>query len=156
MSDSDDGSEEGVMEKLIAAKLLPKPQGLRQRASCDCSVPVFAALAGVSEDEVRHDVPKASLGEVSVDEWVCWLEGKGFKVSKIKGCPGDAVPCAHLVAVQSQGGPFHWVYRDGDGDVLDPSPTFRYMPASDPRMRNLSIYGQKVLTLSIVERFSRL
>jgi hypothetical protein len=41
---------------------LPKPQMLRQESDRDCSVPVFAALAGVSETKVLKDLPHAALG----------------------------------------------------------------------------------------------
>jgi hypothetical protein len=130
---------------------LPKTQKLRQGSERDCSVPVFAALAGVSEDEVRRDLPKAALGQATVQQWIHWLERKGFEVLKRDGCPTDAVPCAHLVALHQPRSKqdFHWIYRDADGDVHDPSPVFEAMPADDPRMRNLSAYTEKVLTLSL-------
>ena len=130
---------------------LPKPQMLRQQAERDCSVPVFAAVAGVSEDNVRRDFPEAAVGGVSVLDWVHWLERQGFVVLNRSGCPDDVVPCVHLVATHEPRGPddFHWIYRDLDGDVHDPSPVFQFMPADDPRMRDLSVYAEKVLTLCV-------
>ena len=44
---------------------------------------------------------------------------------------------------------FHWVYRDEEGDVLDPNPVNQFMPADDPRMKQLDIYSEKILTLSV-------
>lgn len=129
----------------------PKAQKLRQESDRDCSVPVFASLAGVSEDEVRRDLPQAALGRVRYLEWIGWLEKRGAKVTLCEGCPSDIAPCAHLVATHQprDDGDFHWVYRDADGDVHDPSPSFAAMPADDPGMKNLSVYAQRVLTLSV-------
>jgi hypothetical protein len=114
-------------------------------------VPVFASLAGVSDDELLRDLPHAALGEVSVPEWISWLEKKDFEVLMRDGCPADIVPCAHLVALSPprdvRG--YHWVYRDADGDVHDPAPGFEAMPANDPRMKVLSLYAVKVLTISV-------
>ncbi len=130
---------------------LPKTQELQQESERGCSVPVFARLAGVSEDEVRRDLPEAELGQVSVAGWVAWLEKRGFKVLKRDGCPTDILPCAHLVGPDNprDARDFHWVYRDGDGDVHDPSSVPRAVPADDARMRNLDLYGRKELTLSV-------
>jgi len=131
---------------------LPKQQRLRQELERACSVPVFAVLAGVSEDKVCRDLPGAALGQVTVQEWISWLEKRSLRVLKRDGWPTDIVPCAHLVATRQPRDErdFHWVYRDADGDVHDPSPMFEAMPADDPRMRNLSLYAEKVLTLAIV------
>jgi hypothetical protein len=136
---------------------LPKPQKLRQGSERDCSVPVFAALAGVSEDQVRRDLPRSHSGQVSVLEWMTWLEKKGLPVLKRDGCPSDIVPCAHLVASHPPRDhtDFHWIYRDADGDVHDPSPVFEAMPADDPRMRDLSLYTQQVLTISVSNPLTR-
>lgn len=129
---------------------LPKPQRLLQRSDRDCGVCVFATLAGVSEEEVLADFPDADLGTVPVDGWRAWLESKGFAVSQRDGCPTDVVPCAHLVAnVLYTKEDAHWVFRDEDGDVHDPSPVAMHMPADDQRMRSLSFYAMKVLTLSV-------
>lgn len=130
---------------------LPKSQKLRQQSDRDCSVPVFAALAGVSEDEVRRDLPNAPLGEVNVSQWEYWLQEKGLRVQRRDGCPTDMVPCAHLVAESPPRAirDFHWIYRDADGDVHDPSPVFAAMPADDPRMKDLSVYAQQELTLCV-------
>lgn len=129
---------------------LPKPQRLHQKHNRDCGVCVFAELAGVSEEEVLADLPDAHLGTVTVDGWRAWLEGKGLKVSKSEGCPADNVPCAHLVAnALYTKEDAHWVFRDEDGDIHDPSPVAMYMPADDERMRSLSTYAIKILTLSV-------
>jgi hypothetical protein len=129
---------------------LPKPQGLHQRDERDCSVSVFAALTGLSEDQVRAEMPSAELGEVTVAEWMAWLESNGFTVTKHQGCPTDIGPCAHLVAQRPQSNrDFHWIYRDEEGDVFDPSPVFMFMPADDERMRSLSLYSVHVLTLTV-------
>ena len=128
---------------------LPKPQMLRQRFDRDCGAVVFARLAGVSYEELCNDLPEAHLGTVSVDGWMAWLAQRGFKVVKQQGCPDGIVPCAHLVAPVDHRDYCHWVYRDSDGDIHDPSPTCAAMPADDPRMRNLSLYECKVLTLSV-------
>jgi hypothetical protein len=130
---------------------LPKAQRLFQTSERDCSVPVFAALADVSEDEVCQDLPNVRLGEVSVEKWEAWLKTKGFDARRREGCSSDELPCAHLVALYDPRDErdFHWIYRDSDGDVHDPSPTFSAMPANDPRMRDLSCYHTKVLTISV-------
>jgi hypothetical protein len=129
---------------------LPKPQGLRQQGERDCSVPVFSALTGIPQDQIRTELPGAAEGKVSVEGWEVWLQKKWFKVTRHDGCPLDVLPCAHLVAsVMYSKDDAHWVYRDPDGDVHDPSPVSMYMPADDERMRNLSIYSIKILTLSI-------
>lgn len=125
---------------------LPKPQMLRQKRERDCSVPVFAALTGMSEDQIRTEVPGADDGKVSVDGWRDWLQKKGFTVTQREGCPSDVMPCVHLVA-SARGA--HWVYRDQDGDVHDPSLDVLHMPADDERMRSLSTFRTKVLTLSV-------
>jgi hypothetical protein len=107
----------------------------------------------VSEEEVLADLPEAYLGTVTVDGWRAWLESKGFTVTKREGCPADVVPCAHLVAnALYTKEDAHWVFRDEDGDVHDPSPVSMYMPADDERMRNLTIYAMKILTLSVERR----
>jgi hypothetical protein len=70
---------------------------------------------------------------------------------KRQGCSDDIVPCAHLVGPTNPRTTthFHWVFRDAEGDVNDPHPSVAAMPADDPRMRELSLYGTKVLTISI-------
>jgi hypothetical protein len=96
-------------------------------------------------------MPHAALGQVSVLEWMDWLEAQGLAALKRDGCPSDVVPCAHLVASHPPRDHthFHWIYRDADGDVHDPSPVFEAMPADDPRMKDLSSYHQQVLTISV-------
>lgn len=125
-----------------------KPQKLHQKHDRDCSVPVFAALTGLTEEEVLADLPNAALGLVTVDEWCEWLESKGFEVNKRDGCPDDIIPCAHLVAhVLEKADDPHWVFRDEDGDVHDPAEG--YVPANDERMRTLAFYSIKRLTLTV-------
>jgi hypothetical protein len=126
---------------------LPKPQRLCQRFERDCGVCVFAELAGVSREEILRDLPQAHLGTVSVDAWTEWLEKKGWAVLRQQECPDDIVPCAHLVGRSNTD--FHWIFRDAEGDVHDPSPVFTAMPADDPRMKSITFYPLKVLTLSI-------
>jgi hypothetical protein len=88
----------------------------------------------VSETKVLKDLPDAALGQVSVLEWMDWLEAQGLSALKRDGCPSDIVPCAHLVASHPPRDhtDFHWIYRDADGDVHDPSPVFEAMSADDP------------------------
>lgn len=125
---------------------LPKPQRLRQQFERDCGVCVFAELAGASRGELLQDLPEAHLG-VSVEGWTEWLaKKKGQVVLRQQGCPDDIVPCAHLVGLSDT--VFHWIYRDSDGDIHDPSPAFAAMPADDPRMKSI-LYPLKVLTLSV-------
>ena len=134
---------------------LPKQQKLRQETERGCSVPVFAALAGVSEDEVRRDLPDAELGLVDVVRWESWLATKGFKIQERDGGPADIAPCVHLVAPHRPRDKydFHWVYRDEEGDVHDPSPVYAALGADDPRMKSLSVYGGNVvLTISVSGR----
>lgn len=130
---------------------LPKQQRLQQTSDRDCSVPVFAALTGLSDDEIRRDLPNAALGQVSVSEWMAWLHEKGRNPLKRDGCLTDFLPCAHLVATHEprDRSDFHWIYRDSDGDVHDPSPVVAAMPADDPRMKNLTDYHHCELTLSV-------
>ncbi|WP_263355435.1 hypothetical protein [Acidicapsa acidisoli] len=129
---------------------LPKRQILIQETERGCSVPVFAQLAGISTNDLKRELPGAILGQVTVNEWIVWLEGKGFAVLKRDGCPVDIVPCVHLVAHSPQSElDFHWVYRDTEGDVHDPSPVSTCMGADDPRMRDLSFYETKQLTISV-------
>jgi hypothetical protein len=93
---------------------LPKPQMLRQKSERDCSVPVFASLVGITEEEVLRDIPEAALGQVTVDGWKIWLRGRDFDVLQRDGCPSDILPCAHLVSlpIPSSKEDFHWIYRD--------------------------------------------
>lgn len=129
---------------------LPKPQRLFQLFERDCGVCVFAELAEVSREELLQDLPLAHLGTVSVDGWTEWLERKGRVVLRRQECPDDIVPCAHLVGWCDTD--FHWIYRDAEGDLHDPSPVFTAMPADDPRMKSIAFYPLKVLTLSISRR----
>lgn len=110
---------------------------------------VFAALVGVSYEDVLRDLPDADVGTITVDGWKQWLNDKGYKANHLNGCPLDVFPCAHLVAPVDDRRYCHWIYRDELGDVHDPSPVFSAMPADDPRMKNLEMYQYKVLTLSI-------
>jgi hypothetical protein len=124
---------------------------LRQKTDRDCSVSVFAALTGIAEDNICRELPLAPEQGVSVDGWMAWLSQKGLNPLKREGCPDDIAPCAHLVGPISPQAltHFHWVYRDAEGDVHDPDPHNSAMADDDPRMRQLSIYGTKVLTISI-------
>ena len=123
---------------------------LAQRDARDCSVPVFARLAGIPEEQFRNEMPRAQIGQISVDELVAWLELKCFQVLKRPGCPDDLLPCAHLVGNMPQSlSDFHWIFRDADGDVHDPSPVFQFFPADDPRMRALNFYSERVLTITV-------
>src|SRR5579875_361717 len=129
---------------------LPKAQRLLQRGERDCGVFVFAELSGVPEQTIRDEMPGATLGEVSVQGWMTWLQEKGFQVTKREGCPNDIVPCAHLVANNPQSErDFHWVFRDADGDVHNPDPAFSCMSANDPRMRSLEFYDVHWLTITV-------
>lgn len=131
----------------------PRPQRPYQIARRDCGVTVFAVLTGISKDKVRQDLPEARLGKLTVDEWIRWLREKGLSVLRRDGCPADIVPCAHLVASDNPRDyeDTHWVYRDSEGDVYDPSKVYAFWPANDSRIRDLSIYGQKIVTLSVSE-----
>jgi hypothetical protein len=129
----------------------PKQQMLRQKTNHDCPVPVFSALTGILEDDICRELPLASEQGVTVDGWMDWLTKKGLGPLRRQGCPDDIVPCVHLVGPTNPQTPthFHWVYRDAEGDVHDPHPSVAAMPADDPLMRELSICGTKVLTISI-------
>ena len=89
---------------------LPKPQRLHQKQDRDCGVSVFAALAGVSEEELLAEVPGADRGTVTVNGWCAWLERKGFTVTKRKGCPAKffRVPISSQNVLQEADDP-HWV-----------------------------------------------
>jgi hypothetical protein len=128
---------------------LPKPQKLLQRQERDCGVVVFAELAGTSYEDVLTDLPGADLSPISVDAWERWIKSKGFLVQREQGCPESVLPCAHLVSPVDDNRFCHWVYRDTEGDVHDPSPRSIHFAADDPRMRNLSLYGFHLLTVSI-------
>jgi hypothetical protein len=136
---------------------LPKTQRLRQELERDCSVPVFAELTGVSSDEILRDFPHATIGRVTVEQWKAWLEKRGLTVVERDGCPSDIVPCVHLVATHEprDNTDFHWIYRDEDGDVHDPSPVSGAVPADDPTMRDLTYYRGKILTLSVLKSSAR-
>jgi hypothetical protein len=132
---------------------LPKLQRLCQRTERGCSVPVFAALAGIPEDQVLRELPGADEGKVRLDRWLAWLEEKGCKVLRRDGSETDILPCAHLVGQNPRDeSDFHWVYRDEDGDVHDPSPVSLAMPADHPWMRELSGYNTNVCTVSVTRR----
>jgi hypothetical protein len=132
---------------------LPKPQKLCQRTERGCAVPVFATLAAIPDEQVLNELPHASEGMVTFDRWLGWLEEKGYEVLRRDGCNTDILPCAHLVANSPQSEKdFHWVYRDEDGDVHDPSPVSLAMPADHPWMRGLSGYNTKVCTISVTRR----
>jgi hypothetical protein len=129
----------------------PKPQRLQQKAARDCSVPVFAELLRISEQQLCAELPLASEGKVSVDGWMTYLAEKGCEPEKRDDCRTDKLPCVHLVGPKTPRSreDFHWIYRDEDGDVHDPDPSFKAMPADDSRMRDLSVYGRTVLTISL-------
>jgi hypothetical protein len=131
----------------------PKLQKLCQKTERGCSVPVFATLAAIPEDQVLQELPAAAEGMVRLDRWIAWLEEKGCDVLWRNGCETDILPCAHLVAHNPRGeSDFHWIYRDEDGDVHDPSPSSLAMSADDPRMRDLSLYNTKACTISVKSR----
>jgi hypothetical protein len=127
----------------------PKQQMLRQFSDRDCGVPVFAALAGVSEESLLAELPQAQLGLVTVGQWEAWLKTKGLEIERLQGCPIDVVKCAHLLSEHQPRDErdFHWIYRDEDGDVHDPNFSFSAMPADDERMRELKSYPYTALTL---------
>jgi hypothetical protein len=129
----------------------PKQQNLRQESERGCSVPVFAKLAGISKDELLTQVPEAALGKVTHLQWKSWLETRFPSVVLLDGCPTDTVPCAHLVGPAYPGSPgdYHWIYRDSEGDVYDPSGQCDAMPADHPDMRNLVPFSTKVLTITV-------
>lgn len=131
---------------------MPKLQRVFQRYDHDCGVAVFAELAGVSYEDVLNDLPDSHINMVSVDGWTKWLESKGFAVLRQDGCPTDIVPCAHLVSPVPDEKYCHWVYRDSEGDIHDPSGTFRAMPADDAFMKNLWYYEFKWLTISVLKQ----
>jgi hypothetical protein len=130
----------------------PKQQMLRQERDRDCSVSVFARLAGISEATLLQELPQACAGEVGHNQWIEWLKSKNIGVVEMhEGCPTDVVPCAHLLSEHQPRDErdFHWIYRDEDGDVHDPSPCFAAVPADDPGMRDLKSYPFKILTISV-------
>ena len=122
----------------------PIPQKLRQHGDSDCSVPVFAALAGISEEELLRDLPDAPKAKINVEEWEQWLRTKGKRATRSLG-QEYALRCAHLVEFA---GMLHWIYRDDTG-VHDPNPAFQYVSANHPEMLKLSYYSKIVLTISI-------
>ena len=124
-----------------------KPQTTRMKGDRDCSVWVFSQLTGLSEEEIITDLPGAPRGEVTVDEWCAWLKRRGYEYVRRTGCPGDIVPCAHLVANTPEATDAHWVFRDEHGDVYDPGGG--YVPANDDRMRNLIYWSEKRATISV-------
>jgi hypothetical protein len=130
--------------------ILFEHQELCQKSDRSCSVPVFARLSGISEEELMREVPGASEQKVTVAEWHDWLKGKGFTVNWRTGCHTDILPCVHLVANSPQDEKqFHWVYRAVDGGVHDPSPVFTAMSPHDRYMLNLEAYSIHVLTFSV-------
>ncbi len=127
---------------------------LSQNGDRDCSVPVFARLAGISENELLSELPQARLGEIDHRQWIDWLKDRKLSVEVHEGCPTDVVSCAHLVSLHEprDRADFHWIYRDEEGDVHDPSPSFAAMPADDARMRALEPYLIKALTIVVLLR----
>ena len=133
-----------------------KTQRLFQVGERACSVPVFAALAGVSAREVLNDLPGAALGEITVVEWEKWLENKGLEVLRRDGCQTDVLPCIHLVANYPRGlEDFHWVFRDEHGDVHDPSPVSSCLSADSSHMRGLLSYNVRELTITVASRTAK-
>ena len=112
---------------------------------------MFGALTGLSVEDICRDLPDARTGGVSVFRWESWLKGIGLVVLRRDGCPTDILPCAHLVTLDTPRSfdDCHWVYRDEDGDVHDPSPVFEALDADTKWMRNLGSYEGKLLTISI-------
>jgi len=128
---------------------------LRQKEDRDCSVPVFSKLARISEEELLLELPHAKAGQVDHHQWLEWLRGKNLgDVRMVEGCPTDLANCAHLVSAHQprDQADFHWIYRDEEGDVQDPSSCFAAMPADDPRMKSLEPYPFKVLTIVVSKR----
>ena len=125
---------------------LPVGQYLFQESERDCAIPVFGELSGCSRAVILERFPQAVDGEVKVVEWEDWLRSLGFNVTRYQPDESFTVPCAHLV--ERAPGVFHWIYQDARG-VFDPDPSFRFMPADDPRMLNLSCYSRKILTVSV-------
>ncbi len=127
-----------------------KPQKLRQLSGRDCGVEVFSELAGSTRSELLNDLPSALDGTVRPDQWEEWLSSKGFTVTRHEGCEQYDLPCAHLVGNHPMSNSdFHWVYRDPDGDIHDPSPVLQIFCANDSKLRSLSFYDTKVLTISV-------
>jgi len=112
-------------------------------------VSVFAALAEITQEELKAEMTGAESGLVTVDQWLEWMKRRKPGVQKLQGCPTDLVNCAHLVSEHHPRGldDFHWIYRDKEGDVHDPSPSYMYMPADDERMRCLQQYRHQELTI---------
>jgi hypothetical protein len=125
---------------------LPIGQYLFQETEWDCAIPVFGELSGRSRAAILERFPQAVDGEVKVVEWEEWLQSLGFNVNRYQPDESFTLPCAHLV--ERAPGVFHWIYQDARG-VFDPDPSFRFMPADDPRMLNLSCYSRKILTVSV-------
>jgi hypothetical protein len=96
-----------------------------------------------------RDIPDAHLGTVTADGWHRWLTQRGFKVTQSNGCPADVLPCAHMVSPVHPWRDGHWVYRDEEGDVHDPSHATQAMPADSPFMKELQMYDYKNLTISV-------
>jgi len=128
---------------------MPKAQCHFQRADRDCGVVVFAALTGVPYEDVLRDIPDADLGTVTLNGWVDWLMKRGFKVTRRDGYWTDIVPCAHMVSPVHPWRELHWVYRDEEGDVHDPSHATQAKPADDPFMTELQLYEWKLETISV-------
>jgi hypothetical protein len=125
---------------------LPVGQYLFQESERDCAIPVFGELSGRSRAAILEKFPQAAGGEVKVVEWEEWLRSLGFHVNRYQPDEPFTLPCAHLV--ERAPNVFHWIYQDARG-VFDPDPSFRFMPADDPRMLNLSCYSRKILTISV-------
>jgi hypothetical protein len=118
-------------------------------------VPVFAELTGIPEEQIERELPLALEGKLTANDWMDWLTEKNLRPSTRDGQHDDVIPCVHLVATyRNPISPehYHWVYRDEEGDVLDPHPVFSGMPPYDERMRTLSAYGPAVLTISITRK----
>jgi hypothetical protein len=123
----------------------PVPQYLRQQGAMGCGVSVFAELTGLSRAEILHDRPQGEEDGLTVREWEEYLSTKRCFVRQYRPDEPYPLPCAHLVHA---GGGCHWIFQDERG-VFDPSPSFQYMPADDPRMLNFSVYVARILTIAV-------
>jgi hypothetical protein len=128
---------------------LPVGQYLFQESERDCAIPVFGELSGRSRAAILERFPHAVNGEVKVVEWEEWLRSLGFNVTRYQPDESFTLPCAHLVERGQDA--YHWIYQDARG-VFDPDPSFRFMPADDPKMLSLSCYSRKILTVSVTAR----
>ena len=127
----------------------------KQKTDRDCAVCVFAALSGLPYEEIAADLPEAVTTGISADMCQSYFERKGFRV--LRYGEEDATytfPCAHLV-----GAPIythdvcHWVLQPDPNNIFDPSPCNFFFP-NDARMLNFSVWGRRILTLTLQRGFT--